>query len=139
MKIHHLSFTLIINNSFFMSDNRYSKTFLLVALLFFFGTPLLKAIEPETLMGLDLNYDKKEITIKVISHGCTQKSNFLFVVKGNMLTVKRIKEDNCKAMGKAVYFTYSFKEARLDGNKEFTVTNKFIANPFLAGIRRPGK
>lgn len=122
-----------------MANNQLFKTLLLLVLLFFFSTPILKAGEPETLMGLDLNYAKKEITIKVVSHGCTEKNNFLFVVKGNILTIKRVKDDNCKAVGEAVYFTYSFKEAGLDDNKEFKVTNKFTANPFLAGIHKPGK
>jgi hypothetical protein len=98
-----------------------------------FMAPVAYAIEPETLLGVQLNYDKKEITIQVISTGCTLKSDFKFEFTDGKLTVSRQKPDLCKAMPEVVSFTYSAKEAGIDVNKPFTISNKFIINPFLAG------
>lgn len=89
----------------------------------------------EKLLGFSFNYEKNEVAITVITKGCTGKSDFSFTVQGKMVTVLRIKKDECKAMPEAVVLTYSLKEAGLDANKEYSVGNLFIANPNLADVR----
>ena len=88
----------------------------------------------EKLMGVSFNYDKKEITIQVVSTGCTVKTDFQFKVSNNIITIIRIKKDACKAMPEMASFTYSFQETGLSPDKAYTIKNKFIANPNLANI-----
>lgn len=89
----------------------------------------------EKLLGLSLNYDKKEITVTVVSTGCTRKVDFSFVVNANTITIQRLKKDDCKAMPEAINLVYSFQESRIDADKNYTIANSFIANPNLANIR----
>lgn len=89
----------------------------------------------EKLLGISLNYETKEVTISVVSTGCTQKNDFTFNMVKEVLTVNRIKEDYCKAMEEIVTFTYSFEAAKIDSNKPFVIGNKFVANPFTAKIK----
>jgi len=88
--------------------------------------------EPEKLLGISLNFDKKEITIKVVSSGCTQKNDFSFMVKDDTITVIRNKRDECKAMPEEISLTYSLKEAGINPNKPFIILNKFIVNLNIA-------
>ena len=89
---------------------------------------------PEPLLGVSLNYEKKEITITVVTTGCTGKNDFRFVINNGALTIIRDKKDFCKAMPDAISFTYSLKEAGIDPNKPFIITNSFIANAFVVNI-----
>ena len=88
----------------------------------------------EKLLGLSFNFDKKEISIQVVSTGCTVKTDFQFKVSNNIITIVRKKRDECKAMPEMASFTYSFQEAGLSPDKTYTIKNKFIANPNLANI-----
>jgi len=90
--------------------------------------------DPENLLAVSLNYDKQEITITVVTGGCTQKDDFRFEMKNDTLTVLRKKKDACKMLESGVSFTYSLKEAGIDPNKPFLLLNKLIANPFIANI-----
>lgn len=92
--------------------------------------------EPENLLGLSLNYDKNEITIHVAVSGCTDKKDFIFEMKDNAFTILRTFPDTCKAMQQEGRITYSLKEAGIDPNRPFVVTNKFIANRFVAPFSR---
>jgi len=92
--------------------------------------------ESENLLGLTLDYDKKEITIHVAVSGCTDKKDFIFEMKDNALTILRTFPDTCKAMQQEGRFTYSLKETGIDPNRPFVVTNKFIANRFVAPFSR---
>lgn len=106
---------------------------LLLAMLF--TTCIAYSKTQEKLLGILLNYESKEITISVVSSGCTNKKDFEFIFKNGVLTIYRLKPDYCKAMEDVVTFTYSFTDAKIDTNKPFTISNKFIANPFLATIK----
>ena len=113
------------------------KTFrgvLLTALLIIICFPFAFSSNPENLLGINLDYEKGEISIHVVSSGCTQKKDFRFEMKGDTLTVIRVRRDDCKAMGSEVQFTYTLKEAGINANKAFTIGNKFIANLFIANI-----
>lgn len=89
----------------------------------------------ERLIGVSLNYDKQDITVTVVSHGCTVKNDFTINLQNDEIIVKRKKKDECKSMPEAVSFTYSLQEAGISPDKAYTIKNKFIANPNLAGIR----
>lgn len=88
----------------------------------------------EKLLGLSLNYDKKEITVTVVSTGCTAKADFSFSVTANTIKIERTKKDECKAVPEAMNLVYSFGEIGLSADKNYTVANSFIANPNLANI-----
>jgi hypothetical protein len=88
----------------------------------------------EKLLGFSFDYDKNEVTIKVVTHGCTVKSDFTFKVSSGNINVVRKKKDFCKMMPDAISFTYSLKEAGLEVNKAYIIKNKFIANLNIADI-----
>lgn len=119
-----------------MKNLSFPKALSIVIVATFFCTPILKAAEPETLLGISFDYDKQEVTITVASSGCTQKQDFQFIVKNNELTINRTKPDFCKAMESPVSFTYSLKDAGIEPNKALTITNKFIVNPYIARIKQ---
>lgn len=89
----------------------------------------------EDLLGLTLDYTKSEITVTVISKGCTRINDFSLQVMNGEITVKRNKKDECKAMPEPVSFTYAFGETGIEADKHYVIRNKFIANPHLANIR----
>lgn len=99
------------------------------------------AVQPEELLGVSLNAERKEITIDVVSSGCTQRSDFRFEMKEDVLTVLRAGRDACKAMPQKTSFTYTLKEAGVDPDKPFRFGNGFIANEYAANVqkKRDGK
>ena len=104
---------------------------LFILLLFGFRD---EATNPEKLLGVSFSYAKKEITIQVVTTGCTVKADFKFSVSNNTITIIRKRRDACKAMPEGTSFTYTFPEAGLSPDKTYTIKNKFIANPNLANI-----
>jgi len=90
--------------------------------------------ETERLLGVSFNSDKKEISITVVTSGCTQKDDFQFVMKDGDLTILRKKRDACKMLESATTFTYSLKDAGIDPNKPFRIKNEFVVNLFIANI-----
>ncbi|MCE5194359.1 MAG: hypothetical protein LLF28_02720 [Nitrospiraceae bacterium] len=111
------------------------KTLIFVFILVLFIAPITHAGDVEDLIGISLNYSKKEVTINVVGSGCTDKGDFLFEMKNDVLTVVRTKIDSCKAMQQEVSLTYSFKEAGISPNKPFKIANRFIANIYIANMR----
>lgn len=88
----------------------------------------------EKLLGVSFNYDKKEISIQVVSTGCTVKNDFQFKASNNIITIIRKKRDECKMMPEMAGFTYTFQETGLSPDKAYTIKNEFITNPNLANI-----
>jgi len=88
----------------------------------------------EKLPGVPFNCDKKEITIQVISTGCKARTDFLFKISNNNISIIRKKKDLFKAMPQATSITYTLQEAGINPDKTYTIKNRFIANPFLANI-----
>ncbi len=111
------------------------KTFLWAALFLLAFCHLAIGGNPEKLLGISLDDEKGEVTIQVVSTGCTKKSDFAFEMKSDTLTVIRTRKDDCKAMGSTAWFSYSFKEAGINPNKPFVIRNKFIVNKFIANIQ----
>lgn len=93
-----------------------------------------KVNNTEKLLGVSFNYEKKEITIQVVSTGCTGKTDFQFKTSNNIINIVRKKRDFCKAMPSMVSFTYTLQEVGLSPDKSYTIKNKFIANPNLANF-----
>lgn len=113
------------------------KTLLLLAAISLLGacgtSPA--ADKEERLIGVSFDYNKQEVSVAVVSNGCTVKTDFTFNLQNEEILVKRKKKDECKAMPEAVSFIYSLAEAGLSPDKTYTIKNRFIANPNLAGIR----
>ncbi len=117
-----------------MTTFRTMRTVFLVFGLVVLFAPGALAAEVEVLLGISTDFDKQELTLQVASSGCTAKADFIFEMKDEVLTVSRTKKDECKAMERAVLFTYSLKEAGIDVNKPFKLGNKLAADPMLPGI-----
>ena len=111
------------------------RSFLGLALFLLAFCHLAIGANPEKLLGISLDDEKGEITIYVVSSECTKQSDFTFEMKGDTLTVIRIRKDDCKAMGSPVQFSYSLKNAGINPNKPFVIRNNFIANKFVANIQ----
>lgn len=111
------------------------KTVLFVFMFVLSIALIAHAGETEDLLGVSFDFEKKEITINVATSGCTQKGDFLFEMKDDVLTIIRINRDSCKAMQSKSSFTYSLKEAGIAPNKPFKIANRFIANIYMANIR----
>lgn len=92
------------------------------------------SVNQEKLLGLIFDDEKKEVTIKVTSTGCTEKNYFQFKVRGTVIEIIRTKRDECKRMPFATSFTYSMAEAGLVPNKVYTIKNKFSTSPDLANL-----
>jgi hypothetical protein len=88
----------------------------------------------EKLLGLTFDDEKKEVTIKVTSTGCTDKSYFQFKVRGSVIEIIRTKRDACKRMPFATSLTYSLAETGITANKTYTVKNKFKASPDIVVV-----
>jgi hypothetical protein len=111
------------------------KILFLTILISLIVSTFAKGENSEKLLGLTFDYDKKEVTLQVVSSGCTQKSDFKFEIKGDSLTIIRIRPDNCKMMESIVQFTFRLKEIKIDPNKAYIILNKFIANHNIARIQ----
>lgn len=90
--------------------------------------------DTEKLLGFSFNYDKKEVSIQVVSTGCSSKSDFVFEVKNNSITIFRKKKDSCKALPSVQTFLFSMKETGIDPDKTYSIKNNFIGNHYLANI-----
>ena len=88
----------------------------------------------EKLLGITFDDEKKEVTIKVTSTGCTEKNYFQFKVRGTVIEIIRTKRDECKRMPFSTSFTYSMAETGLVPNKVYTIKNKFSASPDLVNL-----
>ena len=88
----------------------------------------------ENISAILFSYDKQELTITVVSNGCTMKEDFIIQQNNNLVTVVRTKKDDCKAMPQSISISWSFKEAGIDPNLTYSIQNRFIANPNIANI-----
>lgn len=93
-----------------------------------------QSVSQEKLLGITFDDEKKEVTIKVTSTGCTEKNYFQFKVRGSVIEIIRTKRDECKRMPFATSFTYSMAETGLVPNKVYTIKNKFSASPDLVNL-----
>jgi len=92
----------------------------------------LEKIPTETISAIAFNYDQEELTVTLVSNGCTVKADFIFEQNSSMLTIVRKKKDECKAVPQAITISWTFKEAGIDPNRTYNIQNGFAANPFTA-------
>jgi hypothetical protein len=90
------------------------------------------AEQPEVLLGVSMDFDRGQITLEVVSSGCTKQEDFRFEFSSNVLTMIRKERDSCKAMPTKVGFTYPLKKIGINPNAPFRIGNAFIANERLA-------
>ncbi len=93
-----------------------------------FGIIHAVAEQPEVLIGISTDFEKGEITIEVVSTGCTTKADFRFEYKENVLTIIRKQRDACKAMPEKIRLTYKLQEMGINPNTPFLISNSFIVN-----------
>lgn len=86
----------------------------------------------EKLLGLTFDDEKKEVTIKVTSTGCTAKNYFQFKVRGAVIEIIKTKRDECKRMPFATSFTFTMAETGIAPDKIYTIKNKFIVTPEIS-------
>ena len=98
-------------------------------------TDLPESTMEEEILGVSMDYNKMEITVVVVSKGCTRINDLSLAVINGKITLKRNKKDECKAMPEPSSFTFSFRDAGIDPDKSYLIGNKLIANPNLANIR----
>lgn len=118
-----------------MKTSKQTKYLIISILACIVSIAVVKAEEPENLIGINFNFDKQEIVIKVVSSGCTGRESFKIETINDTLTVLRIRKDECKAMEEAIDITYTMKEIDIDPNKTYVIANKFISNPYIARIK----
>ncbi|MBN1797571.1 MAG: hypothetical protein JW822_03280 [Spirochaetales bacterium] len=100
----------------------------------FFGITHATAEQPEVLLGLSMDFEKEEITIEVVSTGCTTKADFRFEYKDNVLTIIRKQPDTCKAMPDKITLTFKLKDLGIDPRTPFRISNTFLANENAANF-----
>ena len=118
-----------------MKTTKKTKYLVISIVVFLLSASFAKAEVPENLIGINFNFDKQEVVIKVVSSGCTGRESFKVDIINDTLTVLRVRKDECKAMEEAIDITYTMKEIDIDPNKTYVIVNKFISNPFIARIK----
>lgn len=94
--------------------------------------PTVEKAPTETISAIVFNYDQEELTVTLVSNGCTVKEDFIFEQNNSMLTIVRKRKDECKAVPQAINISWTFKEAVIDLNRTYSIQNGFTANPFAA-------
>ena len=95
--------------------------------------PLPAAAEQvEALLGLSMDFDTQQITLQVVSTGCTRREDFRFDVSGDVLTVIRKERDACKAVPRKQAYTFPLGEVGIGPHTRFKIANPFIVNERLA-------
>lgn len=95
------------------------------------------AEQPEVLLGVSMDFDAQQITLQMVSSGCTRKEDFRFEFSNGVLTVIRKERDACKAMPRKHAYTFSLTEVGIDRHTPFRFSNTFIVNELLANVARP--
>jgi hypothetical protein len=113
------------------------KTFkhtLCIFTVLFFSISSAAAEQPEILLGVSLDIEKGEITIEVVSTGCTSEADFRFEYKDNVLTIIRKQVDTCKAMPQKIRLTFKLQDIGIDPRTPFRISNVFIADESVANF-----
>lgn len=118
-----------------MKTSKKTKYLFISILVSLASITVVNAQETENLIGINFNFDKQEVVIKVVSSGCTGRENFKIEVINDTLTVLRVRKDECKAMEEAIDITYTMKEIDINPNKTYVIANKFISNYYIARIK----
>lgn len=107
------------------------KIGIVICLLLFVLTTQAGAEQLEDLLGLETNFDSKQIVLVVANSGCTSKGDFRVEVKDETLTVYRLQRDSCKRMPFRERITFSLDELGLSPHKPFALGNRIVVNENL--------
>lgn len=88
----------------------------------------------EKILGLSFDNEKEEVTMTVVSNGCTSKADFKFEINTNTIKIVRLKKDECKRVPEAIDLVFSCREAGIDPAKAYTVVNSFVPNLNLVDV-----
>ena len=99
------------------------KIAILLALASILSALPARGVQTEPLFGIAADAEKKTLSIVVKSSGCTGKGDFSFAMKGDVLTFKRIRRDDCKAMPQRHTIIYSVEELGIDSREPFRLGN----------------
>ncbi|MCE5333606.1 MAG: hypothetical protein LLG06_03360 [Desulfobacteraceae bacterium] len=80
----------------------------------------------DVLFGISINSEAGTVSIDVSSTGCTDKSYYNAALESNILTFKRIRRDECKAMPRRHTLVYTFAELGLKRNSHFQLGNPIV-------------
>lgn len=85
----------------------------------------------ENLLGLETDFDAKQIVLVVASSGCTGKGNFRVEVKDEVLSVYRLQRDACKRMPFRERIAFTLDELGVSPHKPFALGNRIVVNENL--------
>lgn len=111
------------------------RTVLILGALLLAGQPLAAEERAEPLLGVSTDFDAGTITFEVASNGCTTRKDFRGDLRGETLTLVRLRRDSCKAMAQREKIVFKLAELGLSANKPFTLGNPLIVNENLAQVR----
>jgi hypothetical protein len=111
------------------------RTALFLGALLLAGTALAADERPESLLGVVTDFDAGSITFEVASNGCTTRKDFRCDLKGETLTLVRLRRDSCKAMPQREKIVFKLEELKLSPNKPFVLGNKLIVNENVAQLQ----
>jgi len=94
------------------------------------------ADEMEVLLGISTDVGKGELTIEVVSNGCTGAGDFRFTLRKNVLTIFRTRPDDCKRVPEKIRLTFKLREIGIDPHRPFRVANRIAAAWPI--VREPG-
>jgi len=73
-------------------------------------------------MWLGIAPDANEVTLRVMSSGCTKKEDFSFLITDeSVINIIRVRADKCRAMPKPIEFHYSFIELGISETVYFNI------------------
>lgn len=87
-----------------------------------------KAEQLEYLLGLETDFDARQIVLVVASSGCTNKGDFRVELKDAVLTVYRLQRDACKRMPFRERMVFSLDELGISPHKSFKLGNPIVVN-----------
>lgn len=87
-----------------------------------------KAEQLENLLGLETDFDARQIVLVVASSGCTNKGDFRVEFKEEVLSVYRLQRDACKRMPFRERIVFSLEELGLSPHKPFKLGNSVVVN-----------
>jgi len=98
----------------------------LAGLAFALAGPAASA-EREVLLGISTDIRNGELTIEVVSNGCTEAGDFRFTLKKDVLTIFRTRPDDCKRVPERIRLTFKLREIGIDPDRPFRVANRIAA------------
>ncbi|MCK4536761.1 MAG: hypothetical protein KAT93_07085 [Desulfuromonadales bacterium] len=107
------------------------KIGVVICLLMFVLAARAEAEQLENLLGLETDFDTKQIMFVVASSGCTSKGDFRVEVKDEVLTVYRLQRDACKRMPFRERIVFTLDELGLSPHKPFALGNRILVNENL--------